>query len=108
MRRANKYGAVKTTVDNIVFDSKAEAKRYQDLKLLQRAGEISELCADKSKLRFPLVVEGQRVGFYVGDFSYVEKGVRIIEDVKGFKTPVYQLKKKLMQAIHGISIREIN
>src|SRR5688500_13421429 len=106
-RSLNKFGAVKTTVDAITFDSKKEARRYQDLKLLERAGVISELCVDKKQLRYSLVVNSEKICTYVADFRYVENGRTVIEDTKGFKTPEYKLKAKLMKACHGIEIREI-
>lgn len=101
-----KYNAVPTEVDGIRFDSKKEAKRYQDLKLLQRAGEISNLVCDKAILTWKLAVNGFPVCKYEADFSYIEKGHAVIEDCKGMKTAMYRLKKKLMFAIYGIQIRE--
>jgi hypothetical protein len=104
-RGSNKYGNVKTTVDGFAFDSKKEAARYGELKLLQRAGEIRDL---ELQPRFPLVVNGHKVCTYVGDFKYTElAGVEVIEDVKGVKTDVYRLKAKLMLACLGIEITEI-
>ena len=99
----NKYRAIKTIVDDITFDSKKEAKRYSQLKLMLRAGAISDL---KLQPRFDLIVNGVKCGFYKADFDYIENGKRVIEDVKGMKTPVYNLKKKLVKAIHGIDIFE--
>ena len=103
MRKLNKYKAVKTVVDGIKFDSKKEARRYGQLKLLVKAGEISEL---KLQPRFDLIVDGTKCGFYKADFEYIEGGKVVIEDVKGMKTPVYNLKKKLVKAIHGVDIFE--
>lgn len=108
MQRRNKFHAIKTVVDGITFDSKREAKRYQDLKLLQRAGEIQDLVVDKASLRYKLEVNGVLIGKYTGDFGYTEKGVRILEDVKGVRTRDYILRKKLMKALYGIDIKEIN
>jgi hypothetical protein len=101
----SKYHNVKTVVDGISFSSKKEAARYQKLKLLEKAGEISGLQLQK---RFSLEVSGTRVCTYVADFFYHENnGFKIIiEDCKGFKTPVYRLKKKLMKACYGIDILE--
>ena len=103
--KKNKYGAKKTVVDGIKFDSKRESERYKELKLLEKAGEISRL---RLQQRFDFEVNGVRLGFYKADFVYDEKGRQFVtvEDVKGFKTPVYNLKKKLMKAIHGIDILE--
>lgn len=99
----SKYRAVKTTVDNIVFDSKREAARYQELKLLFRAGKIQTL-----ELQKPLdfIIEGKKIFTYRPDFIYFEGDKRIIEDVKGVKTPVYRLKKKLIEAQLKVQIRE--
>lgn len=103
----NKYKAKKTIVNGITFDSKKEAARYIQLKILERAGKISELTLQP---RFDLVVNGVKCGFYKADFEYtnIEKGTiaHIVEDVKGMKTPVYNLKKKLIKAIYGFDIYE--
>tara|TARA_R110002020_G_scaffold467655_1_gene691392 strand:- start:28299 stop:28607 length:309 start_codon:yes stop_codon:yes gene_type:complete len=99
----NKYKAIKTKVDDITFDSKKEARRYVQLKLMVKAGAISEL---KLQPRFDLIINGCKCGFYKADFDYIENGKRVIEDVKGMKTPVYNLKKKLVKAIYGIDIFE--
>lgn len=98
-----KYRAVKTTVDNIVFDSKREAARYSELKLLFRAGKIQNL-----ELQCPLdfIIGGKKIFTYKPDFIYFEDGKRVIEDVKGVKTPVYRLKKKLIEAQFKVQIRE--
>jgi hypothetical protein len=100
----NKYGARKTEVDGITFDSAKEAKRYGELKLLERAGEIAEL---ELQPKYDLTVKGQKVCTYKADFRYFEHGCEVVEDVKGMRTPVYRLKKKLMKACHGIEIREV-
>ena len=99
----NKYRAIKTIVDGIKFDSKKEARRYSQLKLLEKAGAITDL---KLQPRFDLIVNNCKCGFYKADFEYVENEKKIIEDVKGMKTPVYNLKKKLIKAIYGIEIFE--
>ena len=103
--KKNKYGAKKTVVDGIKFDSKRESERYKELKLLSSAGEIADLCL---QVRFDFVINGVKLGFYKADFVYwdVNNQRSVVEDVKGFKTPVYNLKKKLMKAIHGIDILE--
>ncbi len=103
MKKTNKYSAVKTTVDNIKFDSKKEASRYLELKLLQRCKQISGL---KLQTRFDFIINGMKVCFYKADFEYIENGKRVIEDVKGARTAVYIIKKKLMKAVHGIDIFE--
>jgi len=107
-RKPNKYRAIKTEVDGIKFDSKKEAARYQELKILERAGVICQLETQK---RFHLRVKDQEVCVYVCDFFYYDKEKEewIIEDVKSTatRTPVYRLKKKLMRAILGIEITEV-
>jgi hypothetical protein len=95
---ASKYRNVPTVVDGIRFASKAEARRYADLKLLERAGEIYDL-----KLQVPheLRVEGHLICKYVSDFEYVTKtGGPVVEDVKGVQTPIFKFKAKLFRAIH--------
>lgn len=99
----NKYKAIKTVVDGIKFDSKKEAARYRNLKLLERAGEITNLVLQP---RFDLMVNGIKCGFYKADFQYLRNHETITEDVKGVKTPVYNLKKKLIKAIYNIDIFE--
>ena len=87
----NKYGAKKSIVNGVKFDSKAEAARYADLLLMQRAGEISDLTPHEV---FPLEVNGELVCRYIADSSYVRdlgagKTYRVVEDVKGVRTAVY-------------------
>lgn len=100
----SKYGAKRTEVDGIVFASMAEARRYGELKLLERAGKIKDL---ELQPVYALIVNGVRVGNYIGDFRYVEGETVVLEDVKGVKTPVYQLKKKLVEAIYKFKITEV-
>lgn len=106
--RTRKYRNVPTVVDNIRFDSKAEARRYGELKLLERVGEISRL---ELQPKFGLTVGGIHVCDYVGDFQYLDKkaGAWVTEDVKSSatKTPVYRIKKKLVKALYGVDIREV-
>lgn len=106
MPRRSKYNAKRTEVDGIRFDSLAEARRYNELKLLQRAGEISELVVHP---KFRIDVEGQHICDYEADFSYQpERSYEpVIEDVKGMRTDVYKLKRKLVKAIWHIDITEI-
>lgn len=104
-----KYGNRKVEVDGVVFHSAKEARRYGELKLLERAGEIAEL---ELQPRFPLKVSGMLVTTYVGDFSYhpTFRGAimaqRIVEDSKGYRTPEYKLKAKLFRALYGFAILE--
>jgi hypothetical protein len=100
-----KYRNEKTTIDGITFASRAEARRYWSLKIMERAGEIEDL---ELQPRYPLVVNGVKVCVYVADFSYFDclTQTKAVEDTKGVSTPVYKIKKNLMFAIHGITIRE--
>jgi len=98
--KPNKYGAKKTVVDNIKFDSKKEAKRYEELKLMVRAGEITDLILQPSYLLqegFNRHGKNYRPITYVADFEYIEvaTGDLITEDVKGLETDLFKVKKKL-------------
>ena len=96
----SKYYNKKTVVDGITFDSKKEAARYLDLKMMEKCGLISGL---KLQVKFsicPKFGENKRERFYIADFVYEERGKAVIEDVKSFitrKNPVYSLKKALVQ-----------
>lgn len=104
MKRGNKYKNIPTEIGGIRFSSKAEGRRYLDLKLLERAGEISEL---KLQPKFDLIVDGVKIARYFGDFAYLDKksGERIVEDVKGYITTDCKLKLRLMWACHKIDVR---
>ena len=103
--KSSKYGNKKTVVDGITFDSAREAKRYGELKLLERAGEITGL---KLQQPYPLIVAGKLVCTYVSDFVYLEKDGRVVvEDSKGFRTDVFKIKAKLFEAVIGFPIREV-
>lgn len=102
--RRNKFGAVPTVVDGVRFASKKEARRYVELKLLQKAGEIGRL---ELQPKFPIVVNGMKICAYIADFRYWCHGRPVVEDAKGVKTPVYRLKKKIVEAQYGIAIREV-
>lgn len=101
-----KYRAQPTVIDGIRFASKAEARRYQQLRLLERGKAIEGLVMQP---RFVLAIGGVKVCTYVGDFQYTDRatGSTIIEDVKGLATPVYKIKKALMRAIYGVEIHEV-
>ena len=100
----SKYKSTATEVDGIRFDSKKEAARYADLKLLVQAGEVRNLII---KPKYPLKVNGQLICTYIPDFEYLAKsGDRVVEDVKGFRTREYAIKAKLMLACHGIQVKE--
>lgn len=101
-----KYKAIRTTVDNITFASKKESVRYSELKMLLKAGKIELL---ELQPKFLIQVNGKKICNYLADFSYIEDGKRVVEDVKGYAggTPVYKLKAKLVEACHGVVIREV-
>ena len=125
----SKYKAVKTTIDGITFDSKREAKRYTELKLLEKSGMITHL---ELQPTYQITVNGVNICKYKADFRYFtvrqenreqytnskgewivptktgQKEGQIVEDVKGFKTPIYRLKKKLVEACYpGTQIKEV-
>jgi hypothetical protein len=106
----NKYGAKKTVIDGITFDSKKEARRYTELKLLERAGEIRGL---KLKPVFPIVVNGRpvmmrngHVAKYTADFQYFEGIKSVVEEVKGYVVRDYPLRRALVEHIYHVKIRE--
>lgn len=101
-----KYRNTSVTHDGFRFDSKAELKRYQELKWLEQAGAISGLERQKEYLLIP-AQPGERKVSYRADFVYRENGQQVVEDVKGMKTKDYVIKRKLMLFMHGIRIREI-
>lgn len=125
--KTNKYNAKKVSVDGIEFDSKKEARRYQELLLLQKAGEIYMLERQKVYELLPAQREPDTVGKrggvikgklleraveYVADFVYTDKnGKTVVEDVKGFREggayAVFVLKRKLMLYRYGIKIIEV-
>ena len=104
----NKYNAVKTTINGIVFDSKREAARYQELLLLQRAGQIRDLAL---QVPFAIIVNDKKICKYIADFQYIDvaSGKTVTEDAKSppTRTPTYRLKKKLVAAIYGVQIVEV-
>ena len=104
MKARAKYRNKKTVVDGIKFDSQREATRYSVLKIMQAAGVISDL---RLQVPYVITVNGLKICKYVADFVYVDRGREVVEDVKGMKTPTYNLKKKLMKAVHGIEIQEV-
>lgn len=102
----SKYRSIRTECDGYVFDSRKEARRYQELKLLERAKVISDL-----ELQVPFILidknKNGRAIKYVADFVYNENGKQVVEDTKGFRTDVYKLKKRLLKERYGIDIKEI-
>ena len=108
-----KYGNTKTTVDSITFDSKREASRWQELKLLEAAGRISNLRRQVPYVLAPSVVlDGRRKPAlrYFADYVYVEDGKEVVEDVKSEitrKKDSYRIKRHLMATVLGIYIIEV-
>lgn len=112
----SKYHAQRTTVDNITFASKAEARRYGELKLLEKAGEVYDIrCQTRFELHAPT---GEVLGVYVADFSYYSLPANgtemypiaafVVEDVKGMRTlPLARWKQKHLRAEYGIQVIEV-
>ena len=126
----NKYGNRKITINGIEFDSRKEARRYNELLLMEKAGAIQDL---RRQVPFELIPaqyedvytgeyyqRGEHKGepkmkrvcvekavTYYADFVYIEGGETVVEDTKGFKTPEYILKRKLMRHLLGIRIKEL-
>lgn len=104
--------AARTSRDGIVFHSKTEKDRYEYLRLLEKAKEISDL---QRQPRFNLefscscgsirVMAGAKVSHYTADFSYVEKGIQVIEDVKAYATEQAKLRIRVFEAVSGKKVR---
>jgi hypothetical protein len=115
MKPYNKYRAQKTVVGNETFDSKKEAKRWQELLLLERAGQIWDLCRQVKYQLIPAqyrYINGkercvERACDYYADFVYKDSKGLHVEDAKGMKTDAYRIKKKLMLYVHEIIIEEV-
>jgi uncharacterized protein DUF1064 len=105
MQAASKHRNKPITIDNIRFQSKREAARYQELKLLLREGVIHNL---ELQPRFDLIINHRFCGFYKADFRYISQdGKSITEDAKGRRLPLYVLKKRIVEALYGITITEV-
>ena len=103
--KRTKYRSKAVWVDGLRFDSKLEAKRWCELKVLAGLGSIKHL---RRQVPFTLHVNGKKICVYKADFTYeAENGAFVVEDAKGVKTPEYKLKKKMMAAEHGVHIREV-
>lgn len=106
-----KYGNRKITMDGFTFDSQREFMRYCELRLLLRAGAITDL---QRQVKFELIpaqrIDGkvvERAITYIADFVYKEHGKTVVEDAKGMRTKEYIIKRKLMLWIHDIRIVEV-
>ena len=121
--KRHKYSAQKVVYDGITFHSKKEGRRYLDLKLLEKSGQISQLELQVVYLLSPNIYYDvlrkefllekdthswcvQRATKYIADFVYVENSRLIVEDVKGFRTKAYRKKANQMKKIYGITILE--
>lgn len=117
-----KYHNRKITRDGVTFDSRKEFRRYEELQLLQQAGEITNLRRQVKFVLIPTQREPSKIGTrggvkkgkllerecaYVADFVYLENGKTVVEDTKGVKTKDYIIKRKLMLRVYGIRIREV-
>lgn len=110
----SKYRNRKVTVDGILFDSIREARRWQELRLLERGGYIRGL---RRQVPFELIPNQrdangrviERKVSYIADFVYfdLQKGREVVEDAKGCRTEVYRLKRKMMLDRYGIQIKEV-
>lgn len=124
VKRKAKYGSKKVTYNGIDFDSKKEMYCYIRLKSMQDEGEISDLRLQVPFEIIPAVYETQevqlktkvkvvtkciqRAAYYVADFVYTDKdGNQVVIDAKGFRPYEYELKKKMMRAFLGITIKEV-
>ena len=95
------------TLGGIVFASKKEMKRYAELRLLERAGEIQGL---ELQPEFRVSINGEHYCTYTADFAYTEKGERIIEELKSTgtaKDAAYKLRKKAAELFYGIKVKVI-
>lgn len=111
-KRRQKYGNTRVEDAGMLFDSKAEHRRWQYLAMLAKAREITDL---RRQVPFELIPSlprpsggKERPTVYIADFVYVDaSGKRVVEDVKGAVTPEFRLKRKLMLWVHGIEVKEI-
>lgn len=106
--KMNKYGAkkIKDPATGFVFDSKAEFIRWCELRIMERAGKISDL---QRQVKYELIPKqkGERACTYLADFVYKDSdGNTVVEDTKGVRTDAYRIKRKLMLWVHGIRIKE--
>lgn len=113
MSKRPKYGNRKVTRNGITFDSKREADRWDQLKLLERAGEITNLDRqvpfDLMGRDGPILTPTGRQMRYFADAVYIDwglKGAKVVEDTKGFPTPEYKIKKSILAA-QGVTIVEV-
>lgn len=112
----NKFNAVKKTIDGIKFDSTRESKRYEELKLLERAGKIKDLEVQPvyelvKSVKYKNAKRAKPAMKYTADFRYwdVEKNELVVEDIKSKATAKetdYIMRRHMMLAFHGIEVLE--
>jgi len=108
-QRGNKYRAEPTVVDGVKLASKAEARRFRQLQMMERVGAIQDL---EVHPRFDLIVAGVKVGVYTADFRYTdcESKKLVVEDVKGGRatiTEAYRLRKRIVKALYDVEVTEV-
>ena len=103
LAKPHKYRAKPCVIDGTHFPSQAEGRRYQELRLMEKAGEIADLVLQPA---YPITINGALIGSYFADFRYRDNRNRqiIVEDVKGFANPLFLWKKKCVEAQYGIQI----
>lgn len=104
-----KYKNKKIEIEGILFHSKGEAKRYQELCLLQKTGEIFDLEIQKKYIlqeKYTKNTRKVREITYIADFVYKDKKGVVVEDFKGFRTEMYKLKKKIFEYKYPYEITE--
>ena len=110
---STKYKNKRVVYDGIKFDSKKEAARYSELKMFEEIGAISDLKLQQEFVLIPAQkIDGkvvERAVKYKADFTYIARdtGEFVVEDSKGFRTPEFVIKRKLMLKVHGIKVREV-
>lgn len=100
----SKYRNIKTEYNGVMYDSKAEARRAMELDMLEKGGWIHSI---ERQPKFPIEINGIKVFTYIADFRYQTMTDEVVEDVKGMKTPMFNLKKKCVEAYYGIEIKLI-
>lgn len=105
-KKINKYNARGQYYEGRYFASQRELKRYIILAAMEKSGEIADL---ETQIRFPFFIEEKKIFSYIADFSYKrsDTGEIVIEDSKGFRTQIYILKKKIIEAHYKIKIVEV-
>ena len=103
--KRHKFGAEKMEVDGITFVSRKEAAHYSELLLLLKAKKIENLAL---QVPFLITINNIKICKYLADFTYTDdKGVFHVEDVKGMRTPIYKLKKRMVEATYPFKIEEV-